>query len=423
MPIGTVQALNTSAVDDDSPLSDQPQSPDGPLTVHSSSSSSAGTNQAVETLLALPNSGPLKDNRQSTDDRRYDEKGVETGSSGVGRHVGRRFGSGRSQGGRSQGGRSQGGRSGGGRNRRSRSEPGQSRGGRSEAGGIERRRNSADNSSDHVGEHNLVKFVALGRRLVYADIIQPSMKYAFASTVSENLKSYNSHERKKIGEAMKMAEKLAYPSAGRAIEFINAGAMNDVPVTAHDVARAYEAYGTPIPLLQGKTVHKTEHPYTSERLPRTISTVIQLHADIMFIEEIGFLITVSKPMDLVIITPLGKGTGVKSETSLRKALIGQYHVYWGKGFEINSVIMDGESAALKVAESMNGPPFHALASGVHNVVVESRIRRVKEGVRSILNGLPFKVSKVILVWAALYVVYVTNLMPKSKGSNRSLASP
>ena len=173
-----------------------------------------------------------------------------------------------------------------------------------------------------------MKFVALGMRLVNADIIQPAMKYALASTVSENLMSYDTHQRKKITEAMKMAEKLAYPSAGKAIEFINSGAMNDLPVTAQDVARVYEAYGTPIPLLQGKTVHKSEHPYVPERLPRTISTTLQLHADLMFIEEIGFLISVSKPLDLVIVTPLGKGTGIKSEVSLRKALIGQYHVYW-----------------------------------------------------------------------------------------------
>jgi hypothetical protein len=167
-------------------------------------------------------------------------------------------------------------------------------------------------------------------RLVNADTIQPAMKYAFATTVAENLQSYSGRERKQIAEAMKMAEKLAYPSAGKAIEFINSGSMNDIPITAHDVARAYEVYGTPIPLLQGKTVHKSEHSYVPERLPRTISTVVQLHADLMFIEEIGFLITVSKPLDLVIVTPLGKGTGVKSETSLRRALIGQYHAYWNK---------------------------------------------------------------------------------------------
>jgi hypothetical protein len=242
-----------------------------------------------------------------------------------------------------------------------------------------------------------VKFVALGMRLVNADIIQPSMKYAFASTVSENLMSYNTHQRKKITEAMKVAEKLAYPSAEKAIEFINSGCMNDISVTAHDVARAYKTYGTPIPLLQGKTVHKSEHPYVPKRLPRTISMTLQLHADLMFIEEIGFLISVSKTLDLVIVTPLGKGTGIKSEISLRQALIGQYHAYWSKGFEIGAVVMDGESAAGKIAGTMNVPPMVTLASGVHNVVVEARIRRVKEGVRSILSELPFKVSKVILV--------------------------
>jgi hypothetical protein len=74
MPIASVQAGNSSTVEDDSPLSDQPQSPDGPPTVQSSSSSSsssAGTYQAVETLLALPNVGQQNDNRQSVEDRRY----------------------------------------------------------------------------------------------------------------------------------------------------------------------------------------------------------------------------------------------------------------------------------------------------------------------------------------------------------------
>jgi hypothetical protein len=74
-------------------------------------------------------------------------------------------------------------------------------------------------------------------------------------------------------------------------------------------------------------------------LPRTISTVVQLHVDIMFIEGIGFLVSVSKPIDLVVVTPLGKDTGVKSETTLRQALIGHYHAYWSKGFIISIVLL------------------------------------------------------------------------------------
>ncbi len=39
----------------------------------------------------------------------------------------------------------------------------------------------------------------------------------------------------------------------------------------------------------------------------------------------------------------------------------------------------------KIAGNINGPPFQALASGVHEVVVQALIRRIKEGVRSILT--------------------------------------
>ncbi len=59
-------------------------------------------------------------------------------------------------------------------------------------------------------------------------------------------------------QAMELAEKLGYSSAGTMIEFINSGTMNNLPVTVHDAARAYAAYGTPIPLIQGKMVHTAE---------------------------------------------------------------------------------------------------------------------------------------------------------------------
>ncbi len=117
----------------------------------SSSSSNAGTYQAVETLLVLPYLGPQNDDRLSAEDRRYDENGIEGG----------RLGAGRSEGGRFAPGCSHGGRAGRSRNRRSRSEPGQSRSGRSEASGNKRLRNSGDSGADGITEHNLVKFVAL----------------------------------------------------------------------------------------------------------------------------------------------------------------------------------------------------------------------------------------------------------------------
>ena len=80
---------------------------------------------------------------------------------------------------------------------------------------------------------NLVKPVTLWMKLVDANTFQPAIKYAFASTVSNNLLSYN--------------KKLTYSSAGGAIEFANPGPVTNQPIIAHKIRRAYQAYGTPIP--------------------------------------------------------------------------------------------------------------------------------------------------------------------------------
>ena len=89
--------------------------------------------------------------------------------------------------------------------------------------------------------------ITLGMKLVDANTFQPAIKYAFASTVLNILLSYNKSARKQITEPMQMVKKLAYSSAGGAIEFANPGPVTNQPIIAHKIRRAYQAYGTPIP--------------------------------------------------------------------------------------------------------------------------------------------------------------------------------
>jgi hypothetical protein len=234
-------------------------------------------------------------------------------------------------------------------------------------------------------------------------------------TVTNNLQSYTVSERNRMKQAMELAEKLGYPSAGTMMEFINSGTMNNLPVTAHDAARAYAAYGTPISLIQGKTVHTAEKSTTPEQLPRTISSVVELHYDIMFVEGIPFLISVGKPLDLCMVTILGSGVGACNSQAMRTAMTSHYNAYWSRHFKINVVVMDGESSAAKAALETNEVEFAPLPAGVHDSIVESRIRRLKEWVRSIIQGLPFPTSRPLLAWIVMYVVYITNLLPKRHG--------
>ena len=86
------------------------------------------------------------------------------------------------------------------------------------------------------------------------------------------------------------------------------------------------------------------------------SGLAQLYMDVIFIEEMGFRAHFSKPMDLIVAY-----SGVNSEKLLRDALFGHYHAYRCGGFTISSVVMDGESTAINIADMINVPWFLALA--------------------------------------------------------------
>ena len=86
------------------------------------------------------------------------------------------------------------------------------------------------------------------------------------------------------------------------------------------------------------------------------SALAQLYMDVIFIEEIGFLAYFLKPMDLIVAS-----FGVDSETLLHDALFGHYHAYCSGGFTISTVVMDGESAVINIADMINVPKSPALA--------------------------------------------------------------
>ncbi len=184
-----------------------------------------------------------------------------------------------------------------------------------------------------------------------------------ALTVTNNLQSYTVSERNRMKQAMELAEKLGYPSAGTMMEFINSGTMNNLPVTAHVAARAYAAYGTPIPQIQEKTAHTAEKSTTPEQLPRTISSVVELHCDIMFVEGIAFLISVGKPLDLCMVSVLGSGVGARNSQAMRTAMTSHYNAYWWRHFKIKVVVMDGESSAAKAALETNEVELAPLSAG------------------------------------------------------------
>ncbi len=108
------------------------------------------------------------------------------------------------------------------------------------------------------------------------------------------------------------------------------------------------------------------------------------------------------------VSVLGSEVGARNSQAMRTAMSSHYNAYWSRHFKIKVVVMDGESSVAKAALETNEVKFAPIPAGVHDPIVESRIRRLKEGVRSIIQGLPFPTSRPLLAWIVMYVVYITN---------------
>jgi hypothetical protein len=242
------------------------------------------------------------------------------------------------------------------------------------------------------------------------------------ATVKQNLKSYTPREARMMKEAIALQQKLGFPSLSRFTEFLSSGAMNNLPVTSHDAMNAQSAYGPLIPYLKGKTVSRNMGSARVVEVPRTISSFQSLEVDIMFVCGAPFLISVSSPLGLTMITPLDI-LGAKSARSVSGALSDQIAMYRSRRFEVLKVICDSESAMPEAVASVPGVQLVSLPSGQHAGAVEAKQRHVKNTVRSILHGLPFRLSQIVLVWCVCYAVYVINFLPTDSGYRASGVSP
>jgi len=92
----------------------------------------------------------------------------------------------------------------------------------------------------------------------------------FAVTVEAQERQYTSREVKSAKEARRLIRALGYPSPRSVIDMINNGTLTECPVTAKDVARAYEIYGPDVGALRGKTTITPSIPYKGKILPRTV---------------------------------------------------------------------------------------------------------------------------------------------------------
>eukprot|EP01040_Poterioochromonas_malhamensis_P013796 gene13796-15214_t len=230
-------------------------------------------------------------------------------------------------------------------------------------------------------------------------------------TVEENKLAYSKREIRDARRAIDLIRTLGYPTPRQLIEMIQSGTILECPVTIHDVVRAHDIFGDDIPSLKGKTTHKKTPPINVEFINKPTTETQVLHTDIMFIDSLPYLISISTPMNLLLATSLDS----RAKEDIAPAIINHINTYKSEGFTVKMVLCDGEGGIIVAKELLNenGVILNLSPSSQHVPSVERSIRTIKERMRCILASLPFRVPKSFMKHLVNYVINKINSLPKS----------
>ena len=257
----------------------------------------------------------------------------------------------------------------------------------------------------HINPLKTYKFKQKGR-LFLCNV--RSIFFSGVITVSEKEAPFTKREVKAAQEARDLKRKLGYPS-DKDLQVLVRSGIKDSPVTEQDVARAKLLYGPDIADLKGKTKERKSKIASVVNIPIPIEARQSLHVDLMFIEGVIFLISVSKPLDYLMATNIIS----KSTEIVWKALWAQINAYKARSFSVNILLSDGEGAIAALSSRLNneGIKVDPSGTGQHVPAVENKIRQVKERTRAHLSVLPFNLPFILLTWLVYFCVSRINMMP------------
>jgi hypothetical protein len=270
------------------------------------------------------------------------------------------------------------------------------------------------------GKKYVFKFKDRKWKRDFSDEVASSILALHNSVETElfNEKMYTKQEVERARLAGIFIRRLGFPSVPMLIQMIERGVMNNCPVTADDILRCVKISDKAfISYLKGKTVHKSvvfDKPVT---VPRLIDKEQILYVDILFVAGIAFLLSISKPMNLLIVTVLGKANGQRTAMTLQAALQQQLNVYSVYGFKVKRMHSDPESGLISQKPWLASIGIEHVANpeDVKVGIIENSIKRVKNTARCILHSVPYHLSLIMLVWLVCYSVHCLNYQISKTG--------
>jgi hypothetical protein len=211
-------------------------------------------------------------------------------------------------------------------------------------------------------------------------LVQTGSKEAanlFAQTIWQNYEGYTKREILQAKEARCTMGMIGNPSKSDFKGMVRANMIKNCPVSAGAITNARAIFGPDLASVRGKTVRQTPEPVVEDfvSVPRLIvekNKMVTLAADVFFMDGIAFLITVSRQIKFI----MAEHVTTCTDKSISKHMQRVIQVYARAGFNVHTVLMDGEFG--KVKEKLPLLVCNMMAGKEHVSKAKQNIWTIKE---------------------------------------------
>ncbi|KAG7374846.1 reverse transcriptase RNA-dependent DNA polymerase [Nitzschia inconspicua] len=262
----------------------------------------------------------------------------------------------------------------------------------------------------HRCDGTTINFLPSDTGLYYADAASftpPAATWALVTTVKEQASRYTKRQLEEATTARRMQNIIMHPS-DRQLSDVAIHHLRGCPVTKRSIQIASDVFGPNLGSLKGKTVHRpSPHVQTNfDPVPPEIlerHRVVTLATDILFVNKIPFLLTVSRHLRFVTVCDLPN----RQLPTVERELLKVVRLYEHRGFNVTSLLCDPEFEDLR----HTFPYLNPCSADEHVPEVERMIRTIKDRIRCVYVTLPYRhlprlmvkrlVANAVLWWNAL----------------------
>ena len=228
------------------------------------------------------------------------------------------------------------------------------------------------------------------------------------NSVESNKLGYSNSELKRVEMVKDLIKSFGYTSFHEIYQVIKNGVIHDCPLTTTDVLNWNKIYGFDVNHIKGSFTDKGAAGTMRMEPMITVKTAQVLNIDIFYFDRVTELISVSKPMNMVMATLLK----TRKMDEIRSAIAVQVNAYNGRGFTVKEIDGDNEFMSLDNS-TIEGAVVHT--SGACNPIAERNGGVAKNRARSVESSLPYDVAPSLTPELVNYVVSMMNWVPRAGG--------